>query len=184
MLNLNFGVKDKELINKTLKIIRKAHKNQLRRDGSSYIIHPIVVALIVHKITKDTDLTVAALLHDTIEDTDITYEYLAKEFSNKIADLVVELTLEKEQKILLGKKNYLVKCMNKMSDDALIIKLSDRLHNVSELNLLTDVGFIKKYYKETVYILSNLNKDLSKKHLDLIRKIRIHLLPLKIKYSI
>jgi len=54
---------------KALKMARCAHKNQLRCNGDSYIIHPMRVALMLLKFDKDTisKVFIGALLHDTVE---------------------------------------------------------------------------------------------------------------------
>ena len=71
---------------------REHHGNQLRRDGTPYITHPLQVAQIVAEMRLDSKSIMAALLHDCIEDTDSTYEDIAKRFSPTIADIVDGVT--------------------------------------------------------------------------------------------
>ena len=61
---------DLEEIQKAYEYADRKHKNQLRKSGEPYIIHPLAVAEIVAEIGLDTDAIVAALLHDCLEDTD------------------------------------------------------------------------------------------------------------------
>ena len=67
----------------------EAHKDQKRKSGEPYIIHPLAVAQIVaEELRLDSESIEAALLHDVIEDTAATHEQVSKLFSPTIADLV------------------------------------------------------------------------------------------------
>ncbi|CAF4378621.1 unnamed protein product, partial [Adineta steineri] len=78
-----------------------AHKHRFQKrkdsDGTPYINHPIGFAHILSNEAgiKDIDLLIVALLHDTVEDTETTHEELQQEFGTRIADLVAELTDDK-----------------------------------------------------------------------------------------
>jgi len=149
-----------------------AHTGQVRRGGEPYIFHPMGVALQVAKVVEDTDMIAAALLHDVIEDTRITKEDLTVEFNENIANLVQELTIDQKQKEILGKKVYLGIEILKMTDEALLIKLADRFHNVRDLITLDDIEFIKLYYKETIYILEKLStRNVTENHLTILYKL-------------
>ena len=71
---------DMALIDRAVDYAREKHKDQKRKDGSPYIIHPLAVAEIVAEIGLDTDAILGALLHDCIEDTDSTYDDIARVF--------------------------------------------------------------------------------------------------------
>lgn len=112
------------------------HAGQVRKfSGEDYISHPIAVSYIVasYKKSKHLDeLVAAAILHDVLEDTDTTFEELAREFTPLIASLVYELKSDKEEIKRVGKTAYLQKKMCAMSSYALVLKLADRLHNMSD----------------------------------------------------
>ena len=74
-----------QLINQAVDYAANKHANQVRKDGSPYIIHPLAVSEIVAEIGLDTDSLVAALLHDCIEDTDSTHDDLSRLFGEKLA---------------------------------------------------------------------------------------------------
>ena len=57
-----------------------AHKNQKRKSGDPYVIHPVAVADILTELKLDSATIVTGLLHDTIEDTKATYDIVLKEF--------------------------------------------------------------------------------------------------------
>jgi GTP pyrophosphokinase len=152
---------------------KKAHKGQKRKfSGAPYFIHPESVANLVKKYTKDDTLVAAAYLHDIIEDTDSTYEDLEYSFGKAVADLVQELTsLDKEEIIKQGgKAKYLTQKMNKMSKDALTIKLCDRLDNVSDEH--ASESFKERYYAETKYILDNLTQSLDSTQKKIVNAIK------------
>ena len=142
--------------------VRQKHYKQVRQDGSPYARHPIEVAQLLKRYVANCSDTmlVAAYLHDVIEDTSTTYEDIENDFGKNVADLVLELTNDEQEKNALGKKDYLVKKMNSMSDDAFSIKLVDRLHNVMDMKCSTEE--FKSYYKDqTLHIFSNLKREYS-----------------------
>lgn len=154
-----------------------AHAGQKRSSGHAYISHPVRVANIVKKY-KDSkkldDLLSAAFLHDTIEDTDTDEEKLRKMFGKLVASIVKELTSDKKEIEKVGKTNYLSNKMANMSSWALVIKLADRLDNVSDLETAKSDAWRKKYKRETEDILDHLekNRELSGTHKRLISDIR------------
>jgi len=157
-------------IKKAIQFGAQKHKGQVRKfDGKPYFGHPTRVAETIKKITKDKDVIIAAYLHDTVEDTETTVEELVKTFNKRVAALVKELTT------VMGpadnKAEYLLKKMNSMSKEALLIKLADRLDNVSDFPTAPE-KFVKKYSKETHYILDNLKTNLDGKHKKLINMIK------------
>ena len=111
------------------------HAQQLRKDGSPFVTHPLAVAEIVADMGLDLDSVIAALLHDTIEDTDATHEEIAKLFGTTVADLVegvtkltrVQYTSKEEEQM-----ENLRKMLMAMAKDirVILIKICDRLHNM------------------------------------------------------
>ena len=83
---------DLEEIQKAYEYADRKHKNQLRKSGEPYIIHPLAVAEIVAEIGLDTDAIVAALLHDCLEDTDASFDEISHMFGQTVAELVEGVT--------------------------------------------------------------------------------------------
>ena len=133
---------DLKIIKRAYEYAKDKHKDQLRRSGEPYIIHPIQVAYILSTLGLDHSTICAALLHDVIEDTDVTLEDIAKEFSPEIAEMVdgvtklskLNYTSEQEQQVENYRKMFL-----SMGKDirVILIKLADRLHNMRTLKYLT-----------------------------------------------
>ena len=156
------------------------HRNQKRIDGTPYINHPTRVAENVRSYihTKNADeLIISAYLHDTLEDGFITYDDIANKFGYKIADIVLELTNNFELKKDLGKTRYLQLKMKRMSDDALSVKLCDRLDNVRDL-VNADEVFKHNYLEETNNIIDYIieNRKLSETHVNLVTEIKKEML--------
>jgi hypothetical protein len=84
---------------------------------------------------------------------------------------VEELTSNKNEYSKFGKADYLLNKMKNMSDRALLIKLCDRLDNISGHPNEPD-DFVKKYFEQTKYIINNLKRNLNSKHKELILKIQ------------
>ena len=81
--------------NKILKAYEYAcsmHKNQKRKSGENYIIHPLNVAYILADLGLDTTTICAALLHDVVEDTKATYNDIKELFGTDIANIVEGVT--------------------------------------------------------------------------------------------
>lgn len=155
----------------------KAHIGQTRSDGTPYIAHPERVAKTIEQYIKTHNLPAlikAAYLHDTIEDTDTTQEDLEKLFGGLVASLVMELTSDKDKVKEMGKTAYLSQKMATMTAYALVLKLADRLDNVSDLSTAKNPAWRQKYKKETEEILTYIEKNrvLSGDHKQLISMIR------------
>ena len=135
---------DVSLIERAYKCAYEAHKEQYRKSGEPYIIHPLSVAIILADLEMDKETIAAGLLHDVIEDTDMTLEDMTKEFGVDVALLVDGVTkLDKLQFMgdndqldrLEMQAENLRKMFLAMAKDirVILIKLADRLHNMQTL---------------------------------------------------
>lgn len=129
---------DSQAIKKAYDLARDAHKNQRRRSGEPYIMHPVAVAKILFKLGMDNECIIGALLHDVVEDTDYDLDYIKKEFGDEVALLVdgvtklgqIPLSTREEVQAENIRKMFIA-----MNEDVrvIIIKLCDRLHNMRTL---------------------------------------------------
>ena len=148
-----------QLIEKAYAFAHEAHKDQKRKSGEPYEIHVIQVADILASLHCSPKTIAAGLLHDTVEDCDgITYETLQEEFSTEIADLVEAVTkIGKLNKEFKDEKEYQASNHRKlfiaMAKDirVILIKLSDRLHNMRTLQYQSEPKQ-KKIAKETLQV--------------------------------
>ena len=121
----------------------EAHKGQKRQSGEDYIYHPLAVAMILGGMQMDSRTIIAAILHDVVEDTSITLEQLAGQFGNDVAALVDGVSkvsqLEQESREHAEAASF-HKMLMAMAKDirVIIIKLSDRLHNMHTLSSLKE----------------------------------------------
>ena len=140
---------DTELIGRAFDIADEMHRNQLRKSGEEYLIHPVAVAEILAQLGMDQETIAAGLLHDVIEDTPYTMEDMKKEFGEEVTELVDGVTklsaLKFESKEERQAEN-LRKMFLAMSKDirVLIIKLADWLHNLRTINYMTHEKIIEK----------------------------------------
>ena len=133
--------KDIELLYNAYTLGLEAHKGQKRKSGEDYFTHCISVSKQLIDWNMDLSTVIAGLLHDTIEDTIITYEDLSSKFGDEIANLVKQVSklsgikyrnIEKRQA-----ENFMQMFLSISKDlRVIIIKFSDRLHNMKTLNFL------------------------------------------------
>ena len=148
----------------------KAHKNQLRDSGDSYLSHPVEVANILTELKLDSATIATGLLHDTIEDTKVTYANVKKEFGKEVADLVEGVTKisELEGKIIENSKaENIRKLILATSKDirVLLVKLADRLHNMRTLKSIPNEDKRKRIAKETMEIYAPLSDRMGMNHI-------------------
>ena len=178
---------DISMIEKAYKIAGEAHKDQLRKSGEPYIIHPLNVAIILADLELDKETIIAGILHDVVEDTIMTEEDLKREFGDDVALLVDGVTkLEKiplsgngeksDAKLEMQAEN-LRKMFLAMAKDirVIMIKLADRLHNMRTLKYKNPESQ-KRIARETLEIYCPIAQRLG------ISKIKIELDDLSLKY--
>lgn len=147
---------DKELVRMAFEMSADAHKTMRRKSGEPYILHPLAVSRIcVEEIGLGVRSSICAMLHDTVEDTDITLDDVEREFGQEIARIVDGLTkisnvidVNASQQAENFKKILLT-----LTDDprVILIKLSDRLHNMRTLDSMKREKQLK-ISSETVYV--------------------------------
>ena len=140
---------DTELLDKAVAYAQNKHKNQKRKDGSPYIIHPLATAEIVAEMGLDMDALLGALLHDCIEDTDASHEDIEKQFGHTVAELVegvTKLTRADFSSTEEAQMENLRKMFMAMSKDirVVLIKIADRLHNMRTMQYQTPAKQVKK----------------------------------------
>ncbi len=134
-----------------------AHKNQKRKSGDPFVMHPLAVANILSDLKLDSATIVTGLLHDTIEDTKTTYDVVLKEFGKEVADLVDGVTKISalEDKAV---ENYRAENFRKLilatSKDirVLLVKLADRLHNMRTIKAFDSIEKQKRIARETMEV--------------------------------
>lgn len=172
---------DISMIQKAYQVASEAHKDQKRKSGEPYIIHPLCVAIILADLELDKETIVAGLLHDAVEDTWMTYEEVEKEFGAEVALLVDGVTkigqLSYSQDKVEMQAESLRKMFLAMAKDirVILIKLADRLHNMRTLQYMTPKKQQEKA-KETMDIYAPIAQRLG------ISKIKVELDDLSLKY--
>ncbi|MDE6990633.1 MAG: bifunctional (p)ppGpp synthetase/guanosine-3',5'-bis(diphosphate) 3'-pyrophosphohydrolase [Lachnospiraceae bacterium] len=180
---------DISMIDKAYATACEAHKDQMRKSGEPYIIHPLCVAIILADLELDKETIIAGLLHDVVEDTIMTNEELKEQFGPDV-ELLVDGVTKLEQLQYTGdatpdrltsreelQAENLRKMFLAMAKDirVILIKLADRLHNMRTLKYKSPESQ-KRIARETLDIYSPLAERLG------ISKIKIELDDLSLKY--
>ena len=172
---------DITMIEKAYQIGKEAHKNQFRKSGEPYIIHPLWVAIILADLEMDKETIVAGMLHDVVEDTTMTLDEISAEFGEEVALLVDGVTklgqLNYSQDKLEAQAENLRKMFLAMAKDirVIIVKLADRLHNMRTMEFMTPAKQREKS-RETMDIYAPIAQRLG------ISKIKTELDDLSLKY--
>ncbi len=179
-ISLYHPAKSFPIVDKAYNLAVIAHKDQFRKSGEPYIIHPLAVAILLAELELDLESIVAGILHDVIEDTEYTYENIVSMFSEEVAELVngvtklekIEYTSKEEEQAENYRKMFLA-----MAKDirVILIKIADRLHNMRTLKFQSEKKQREKA-QETLDIYAPLAHRLG------ISKLRYDLEDLSFKY--
>ena len=171
---------DLEMVDKAFYFAVEAHKDQRRRSGEPYIYHPIEVATIAaHDIGLGRTSIICALLHDVVEDTKYTLDDIREMFGEKVERVVDGLTkFENLEGAESAQAENFRKVISSLSYDirVVLIKLSDRLHNMRTLDSMPKHKQLK-IASETTYIYAPLAYRLG------LHAIEIELEDLSLKYT-
>lgn len=151
----NPGV-DLTMLEKAFALASEKHKDQKRKSGESFIIHPVAVATMLAEMDMDMPSVIAGMLHDVVEDTSVTIEEIREIFGDEIAYLVDGVTKLKRiptsTKEELQNENLRKMFLSMASDiRVIVIKLVDRLHNMRTLQYVNTDAQITKA-RETLEI--------------------------------
>jgi GTP diphosphokinase / guanosine-3',5'-bis(diphosphate) 3'-diphosphatase len=148
---------NEDLVNRAYVYAMKMHGTQTRASGDPYFSHPLEVAGILTEMKMDTASICTALLHDTVEDTDATLEDIERLFGEevcKLVDGVTKLSKIEFQSAQEKQAENFRKLVLAMSEDirVLLVKLSDRLHNMRTLEHIPKIEKRKRIALETLEI--------------------------------
>ncbi|CAA6818970.1 MAG: GTP pyrophosphokinase (EC, (p)ppGpp synthetase II / Guanosine-3',5'-bis(diphosphate) 3'-pyrophosphohydrolase (EC [uncultured Sulfurovum sp.] len=137
------------LFHTALNLAKEAHAPQKRKSGEPYIIHPILVATITALVSNDESMVIAALLHDVVEDTDYKINEIEEIFGEDVAHMVEGLTKiedirevelipsSSDKKLISSAMTFRKMLLSSIKDvRVLVVKLCDRLHNMTTLEAL------------------------------------------------
>ena len=170
-----------DMVEAAFELANDAHKDQFRKGGDPYIIHPLEVAFILAEIRADFESIIAAILHDVVEDTPVTEEEITEKFGPDVSLLVAGVTkiekLQYQSKTDVQAENYR-KMFFHMSEDirVLIMKIADRLHNLRTIDAMPEENQIATA-RETLDIYAPLAHRLG------MAKLRYELEDLAFQYS-
>lgn len=124
---------------KAYTLVYESIKDKKRYSGDPYIVHQLWVATILEKMDLPLDTIILGLLHEVYSpDTSITEENIINDFGKEIHTKIIRL----ENMVL--KENNISQLLNDYSDDIILVKLADRLHNMKTLKHLSPTRWKEK----------------------------------------
>ena len=137
---------------------KMAHEGQARKDGTPYITHPVAAAIILTEMHVDEDVLIACLLHDVPEDTEYTLEDINERFGETVAFLVEGITKLSKVYYRHDMETRQIESLKKLfihsaqDPRIILIKLADRLHNMSTLDAIPKPEKRQRIARETLEI--------------------------------
>jgi len=134
---------DLDLLRRAYVFSAREHRDQLRKSGEPYLIHPLEVANILAEMQLDEASVACGLLHDVVEDTLTSIESVEELFGKEVAHIIEGLTKISKMKFSSAEEHQAEnfrKMLMAMVDDLriILVKLADRLHNMRTLQHLSE----------------------------------------------
>lgn len=180
-----YDAKQLDDLERAIDYATRMHEGQLRNSGEPYITHPLHVAATLVDWGMDIDTIVAGVLHDTVEDTSAALAEIERQFGHDVAFLVDGVTkvgraragMRNLESYLPSTKDNLSKLLIAVGQDVrvIIIKLSDRLHNMQTLQHKNEAKQ-KKIARETIEVFAPLADRLN------MGRVRVQLEELSFRY--
>lgn len=161
------------MLHRALKFASKKHKKQ-DRDGAVPLPYLTHVVDVVNKLrylggVTDEEILAAGFLHDVLEETDATEAELREKFGDGVTGLVTELTREEPaaevasllppEELYALRSQLLLDGIARMSPDAMIVKLADRLSNLEGARATRTEEKLKLYEEQSRKILEIIPRD-------------------------
>ena len=150
-----------------LQFAREHHAGQTRKDGTSYIVHPLSMACYAIALgLRDDSIIATILLHDVVEDCGVKAEYLPVSDTVKRAVKYMTITtFDTDTSKIETKCRY----FNELLDcrEALICKALDRYNNLADMPLHFTADGMAKNIAETEVLLLPILKKAKEKYADL-----------------
>ncbi len=176
-----YGSENIDIVEKAYEFSAEAHKDQYRKSGEPYVLHPLGVAGILSDLKLDIDTIITGLLHDTVEDTSVTLDDISKSFGTSVSELVDGVTKISQMQFRSTHEKQgenIRKMILAMGKDirVILVKLADRLHNMRTLTHMP-AAKQKRIAQETLDIYAPLASRLG------ISSIKIELEDLGFRFS-
>lgn len=127
---------DLDLVHTAIHWAKKYHDGQFRKSGEPFYTHVLAVTYLVADHNLKTEVIVASILHDIIEDTEVTIGMVLDNFGWRIAEIVDRLTRDRPDGTRLSVEEVLDQACERHDTEVILIKLFDRLHNISTMRFL------------------------------------------------
>lgn len=136
------GQSDIEMVQEAYLFAKEAHKNQVRKTGEPFIVHPLSTALTISDMKMDAPVVSAAILHDIPDASPSSFQLMKKKFGSEVFHLVLGVKrLEKIQ--YRGNKKFaenIRKMIFSFAGDirVVLIKMAERIDEMKTLPFLPE----------------------------------------------
>ncbi len=171
------SLEDSHIVISAMKFAKYYHQGQERKSGDPYYMHPVAVAELVLLYSQKPEVIAASLLHDVVEDTDVRIEVVEAEFGSRVGEMVDGLTRDRPYGARASIEEIIHYIIKSEDEEIALIKIMDRIHNLSTLQHMSKEKAIKKlqetYNTQFIGLAAELHLEIEKHLIEIMKSYSI-----------
>lgn len=125
-LNENKITEDMKMVQEVYEFAEQVYRGMKRYSGEEYITHMLHIAILLVKMEADLSVVLAGMFCDSFKKTNVTKLQLEQHLSDEVVSLIVKTN------------DFSVEESGEISEEVILIKLAERLHNMQTLEYMEE----------------------------------------------